>query len=231
GRAAGQGVGKPAERGRLDPDTEVRDQGAGPEETIVTRAERTEHAATSSRRHVPGQTGSVPGAPTRAAIRRSWSQRAASMASATRVASVMIVTCGFTLHEDGKRLASAIQSDGVPCTRPVESVTAPRASSPIRAVPCGWNAIISNSVGASVSPARARASSIERRTGREWTPGYTSVAPPAKKISAVRPIARARRRASGAPRRYVTRGQRPRPARTRPADSSEISAPKEPRRV
>src|SRR5437016_1298427 len=49
----------------------------------------------------------------------------------------MMVICGFTLHEEGKRPASATQSRGVPCTRPTESLTAARGFSPMRAVPCG----------------------------------------------------------------------------------------------
>src|SRR5581483_6321005 len=49
-------VDEPAERRLLDPDAEVRDERAGPEEAIVARAEHTEHATTSSRARTRGQT-------------------------------------------------------------------------------------------------------------------------------------------------------------------------------
>ena len=56
-------VDEPAEGDLLHPEADVRDQRAGPEETIVPVAERTEHGATSSRRAHHGQT---------APARRSW---------------------------------------------------------------------------------------------------------------------------------------------------------------
>src|SRR5207244_7984845 len=166
-------VDQPAERDLLDPRAQVRDEGAGREEPVVARAQHAERAAEDEH---AADLITPPDAASNHAPRRAWRAsrvRYGSDArrSARRVASAMMVICGFTLHDAGKTLASPTQRPGVPWTRPYESVTAARGSSPMRAVPWGWKAIISNSAAARSARCRARASSIERRTGREWTPG------------------------------------------------------------